>query len=172
MPYPDVTLRELKMTAGINSQRGLPVPEVPPMGMGDILRDDLAVVATTLVHSEKAKSERVATPILKEFLRKNGYFFTVYSGEVLTADKERRSARMLGVQTYDAQSGTLLPATWGCATTADKWIFMRLTGTGLLIHQRKCYLSEIKASLGVFRYMLDYYCLALLNRFLGLILHT
>lgn len=201
MPFSDFTLRELKLTFGLSSQRAELVPAVQPVTMSDTLRDDLDVAGRMLVRSEKAKSEWVVTPVLKELLRNNGYFFTVYSGEMLIADKAtglvgecdfilgknlpdvdialpiftlveakkndveqgiaQCAAQMLGAQTYNIQSGIHLPAIWGCVTTADEWLFMRLTGTALVIDHRKFYFSEIETVLGVFQHILDYYRLEL-----------
>lgn len=202
MPYSDFTLRELKLSFGLSSQRGVLVPaSVAPLKMSNTLREDLEMAGKMLVRSEKAKSEWVVTPILKELLRNNSYFFTVYSGEMLVADKERGlvgecdfilgknvpdidialpiftlveakkndveqgiaqcAAQMLGAQTYNAQSGIYLPAIWGCVTTADEWLFMRLTGTELQIEQRKFYFSEVEIVLGVFQHILDFYRLEL-----------
>lgn len=197
MPYSDFTLRDLKMTFGIQSQRTLLVPVIDPIAMSQSLRDDLAMAGQLLLRSEKAKSEWIVTPILKELLRSNGDFFTIYSGELLTADKEKGlvgecdfilgrnmpdmdialpiftlveakkndvevgiaqcAAQMLGAQTYNAQSGITLSAIWGCVTTADEWLFMRLAGTELKINQTKYYYSEIEHVLGIFQYIIDLY---------------
>lgn len=52
------------------------------------LIEDIEEAETFPIRSEKAKSEWVITPILKELRRSNASFFTVYSGEFLNVDFE------------------------------------------------------------------------------------
>jgi hypothetical protein len=49
----------------------------------------LAEVEDLPVRSEKAKSEWIVVPILRELRNKNNKFFTIHSGENLNVDEER-----------------------------------------------------------------------------------
>ncbi len=47
---------------------------------------------------------------------------------------------------------------FGCVTTGDTWIFMKLVdNTKVIIDQQKLYLTQLEQILGVFQYMIDYF---------------
>ncbi len=51
--------------------------------------NELKEVEELPIRSEKAKSEWIVVPILKELRKRNDKFFTIYSGDVLIADEEK-----------------------------------------------------------------------------------
>lgn len=89
MAYSDFTLDRLQEEFGIRNQRYQLFPLVEPIVPSDWLAEELSVAQEMPVRSEKARSEYVVVPILKELRRLNDKFFTVHSGEMLTADPSR-----------------------------------------------------------------------------------
>ena len=67
------------------------------------------------------------------------------------------AAQMLGAKYYNKDSGQNIEKIYGCVTTADDWIFLRLEGNKLTIDNRKYYLGEVGEVLGVFQLIIDYY---------------
>ena len=91
MAYRDFTLEDLELQFGINNRTSLlfakgDIQAVPPSAA---LVSDLAEARELPVRSEKAKSELVVMPILLELRKLTNKFFTIYSGDTLSADKER-----------------------------------------------------------------------------------
>ena len=89
MAYSDFTLDRLQEEFGIQNQRHPLFPVVEPITPSDWLAEELRVALEMPVRSEKARSEYVVVPILKELRRLNNKFFTVHSGEFLVADPAR-----------------------------------------------------------------------------------
>jgi hypothetical protein len=67
------------------------------------------------------------------------------------------AAQMLGAKIYNERHGTPLETIYGCVTTGDNWLFLRLTGNELFVDTRKYYLGQIGEVLAVFQHILDYY---------------
>ena len=67
------------------------------------------------------------------------------------------AAQMVGIQRFNEKYGYPIDTIYGCATTADNWQFLRLTGQQLLIDQDKYFISDIEKLLGVFQRVIDYY---------------
>jgi hypothetical protein len=67
------------------------------------------------------------------------------------------AAQMLGAKIYNEKHGTPLETIYGCVTTGDDWLFLRLTGNELFIDTRKYYLGQIGELLAAFQHILDYY---------------
>lgn len=67
------------------------------------------------------------------------------------------AAQMLGAKIYNEKKGTPLETIYGCVTTGDDWLFLRLTGTELFVDTRKYYLGQIGELLAAFQHILDYY---------------
>ncbi len=67
------------------------------------------------------------------------------------------AAQMLGAKIYNEKKGTPLETIYGCVTTGDDWLFLRLTGNALFIDTRKYYLGQIGELLAAFQHILDYY---------------
>jgi len=67
------------------------------------------------------------------------------------------AAQMLGAKLFNKESGSDLQKIYGCVTTADDWLFMKLENSKLTIDNRKYYLGQIDKLLGVFQMIIDYY---------------
>lgn len=67
------------------------------------------------------------------------------------------AAQMLGARVYNADYGNDLAEIYGCVTTADDWIFLKLEGDTLLVDNQKYYLGQIEELLGVFQVIIDFY---------------
>ena len=67
------------------------------------------------------------------------------------------AAQLVGIQRFNEKYGYPIETIYGCATTADTWQFLRLTGQELLIDHDKYFISELEIVLGVFQRMIDYY---------------
>ncbi len=89
MAYTDFSLSDLEMKFGISNRRKRLFTDVQPMFPSETLSVALAEVEELPVRSEKAKSEWIVVPILRELRNKNNKFFTIHSGENLNADEAR-----------------------------------------------------------------------------------
>jgi hypothetical protein len=89
MAYSDFTLADLEEQFGIKNQRKHLFAQIAPVLPSEKLQLDLAESEDMLLRSEKARSEWIVVPILKELRQRNNKFLTIYSGENLTADKEK-----------------------------------------------------------------------------------
>lgn len=86
MAYSDFTLARLNEQFGLTNRRERLFHIVQPISPSSWLTDELQQLEELPVRTEKAKSEYIVVPILKELRRLNDKYFTVYSGEILTAD--------------------------------------------------------------------------------------
>lgn len=89
MAYSDFTLADLEEKFGVKNLRRQLFVQIDPVAPSEKLRLDLAESEEMLLRSEKARSEWIVVPILKELRQRNHKFLTIYSGENLTADKEK-----------------------------------------------------------------------------------
>lgn len=88
MTYSDFTLSDLAEKFGTaNERRELHFSSTPIMPT-QWLQKELADSKEMHIKSEKARSEWIVVPILKELRNLNAKFFTIYSGDNLMADKE------------------------------------------------------------------------------------
>ncbi len=67
------------------------------------------------------------------------------------------AAQMLGARVYNNDYGNSIPKIYGCVTTADDWIFLKLEKEEVTIDNRKYYLGNIEELLGVLQWIVDYY---------------
>jgi hypothetical protein len=88
MAYSDFTLSDLDEKFGIKHQRKRLVFDTQAISPSEKLLFELEESIEMPIKSEKARSEWIVVPILKELRRINDKFFTIYSGDVLVADKE------------------------------------------------------------------------------------
>jgi len=88
MAYSDFTLANLDEQFGIKNRRKRLFKTVEPIEPSDRLKVELLEIEDLPIRSEKAKSEWMVVPILKELRNRNEKFFTIYSGENLVADEE------------------------------------------------------------------------------------
>jgi hypothetical protein len=88
MAYSDFTLSDLEEKFGIKSERKQIQFASKPIEPSERLRVELEESIEMPIKSEKARSEWLVVPILRELRRRNSNFFTIYSGDTLVGDKE------------------------------------------------------------------------------------
>ncbi len=66
------------------------------------------------------------------------------------------AAQMIGAKIFNEQRGLPLSVLYGCVTTGDDWLFLKLEGE-LLIDTQKYYLGNLAELLGVFQEIIDYF---------------
>ncbi len=66
-------------------------------------------------------------------------------------------AQLLGARKFNQNKGHELPYLYGCVTTGDDWLFLKLEGDVLLIDAKKYYLVEIGELLAIFQHIMDGY---------------
>ncbi len=67
------------------------------------------------------------------------------------------AAQMVGAKVYNTQNETNIDTVYGCVTTADAWLFMKLENNMLFIDKRKYYLNELGELLSIFQRIIDFY---------------
>ena len=196
MAYSDFTLTSLEKTFGLQNRLQSLFEAVTPLEPSEKLTDDLREARTLPIKSEKARSEWIVVPILKELRQRNHNFFTIYSGDNLNVDEARGlkgecdfilaqdtrsfevsapilqiveakkndieigvpqcAAQMLGAKIFNEQKGVIWEMVYGCVTTGDDWLFLKLEQE-LFIDTRKYYLGNLGELLGVFQIIIDYF---------------
>jgi len=71
------------------------------------------------------------------------------------------AAQMVGAKLYNQENEINLDVVYGCVTTGDEWLFMKLEKDMLLVDKRKYYLNELGGLLSIFQHIIDYYKSAL-----------
>ena len=66
------------------------------------------------------------------------------------------AAQMIGAKIFNERKGILLEKVYGCVTTGNDWLFMRLEEK-LYIDKKMYSLDNISELLGIFQYIIDYY---------------
>ncbi len=89
MAYSDFTLSILEEKFGLKHERKRINFPNQPIEPSERLVLELEDSLDMPIKSEKAKSEWIVVPILKELRTRNNKFFTIYSGENLKVDKKR-----------------------------------------------------------------------------------
>jgi len=64
---------------------------------------------------------------------------------------------MVGADVFNRKKGVELPVIYGCVTTGDDWLFMKLEGQQILIDIKKYYLGDVPELLGVFQSVITFY---------------
>ncbi len=67
------------------------------------------------------------------------------------------AAQMLGAKIYNEQNDIEIKAIYGCVTTGDNWLFLKLEDNILIIDKHKYYLDDLEKLLSVFQQIFDYY---------------
>ena len=67
------------------------------------------------------------------------------------------AAQMVGAKIYNEQNETIVDTIYGCVTTGDDWLFLKLKNDILYIDKKKYYLNELGELLSIFQYIIDYY---------------
>ncbi len=196
MAYGDFTLGDLENKFGIRNQRMRLFDAIDPVEPSGKLKAELLEIEEMPIRSEKAKSEWIVVPILKELRQRNEKFFTIYSGENLNSDEARGlkgecdfilakdtgsfdisfpilqiveakkndleagvpqcAAQLVGAKVFNEKKGLHLDRLYGCVTTGNDWLFMKLEND-LVIDSRVYYLVEISQLLGIFQRIIGYY---------------
>ena len=197
MAYRDFTLEAIRRQLSVTNHRADLFADITPIEPTEDLQKDLAVASLIPARTEKAKSEVIVMPILIELLKRNDFFFTIYSGETLSADPSRGltgecdfilaqntgsfdidapmmivveakkhdmdlgipqcAAQMIGVQAFNQERDESIGTIYGCVTTADMWVFMKLEENRLLVDNKRYYFNDLNQLLGVFQRIIDYY---------------
>ncbi len=66
------------------------------------------------------------------------------------------AAQMLGAKIFNEQNNAPVISIYGCITTGDEWLFMKLSDE-LHIDNQKYYLNELNELLAVFQHIIDDY---------------
>ena len=89
MAFSDFTFDDLEARFGVKNRVGQLFSGNDRIEPGAKLAEALSLAQELPVRSEKAKSELLVLPILLELRSRNNKFFTIYSGDILNADKEK-----------------------------------------------------------------------------------
>ncbi|HFA51929.1 MAG TPA: hypothetical protein ENJ95_23175 [Bacteroidetes bacterium] len=89
MSYRDFTLAKLESHFGIKNRKERILETFVPIQPSTYLSRELMEVEGLPVRSEKAKSEWIVVPILRELRNRNDKYFTIHSGDFLNADEEK-----------------------------------------------------------------------------------
>ena len=89
MRYSEFTLDLIEEKLGVKNRVELLFKNTELLQASQKLTEDLSEVEGLAIRSEKAKSEWIVVPILKEIRRTNHNFFKIYSGDNLNVDKEK-----------------------------------------------------------------------------------
>lgn len=92
MAYSDFTLAKVRKQLGIEQQKvdnlfPLPITEIEP---GNFLKADILDGLSSPISTEKAKSELIIYPVLKELKRNNPKGFAIFSGYTFNVDESRQ----------------------------------------------------------------------------------
>lgn len=66
------------------------------------------------------------------------------------------AAQMIGAKKYNERKNISLNTIYGCVTTGDDWLFMKLTDK-IVIDTRKYYLGNLSELLGAFQQIIDFF---------------
>lgn len=86
MSYRDFSLQDLAERFDLRNQRRRLLEEIAPVLPSETLLAALADAEALPIRSQKAHSEWILVPILRELRERNSDFLTIYSGEMLMAD--------------------------------------------------------------------------------------
>ncbi|MCU0325195.1 MAG: hypothetical protein MUF45_08070 [Spirosomaceae bacterium] len=89
MAYSDFSLADIEREFGIKNRRKRLFESTHPIESSIKLKETLLEAEELPVRSEKAKSEWIVVPVLRELRNRNDKYFTIYSGDVLNADETK-----------------------------------------------------------------------------------
>jgi hypothetical protein len=67
------------------------------------------------------------------------------------------AAQMYGAWLYNQRSGQDVPFVYGCVTTADEWLFLRLENNVFWIDTEKYFINQLETILGILQHIIDQY---------------
>ena len=88
MAYSNFTLSKVYRQFQLKETRARLFPEVEPVALSAWLTRSLEIAAKSVLLTEKAKSERIVSPILFEFKERHADLFEIYSGYNLNVDAD------------------------------------------------------------------------------------
>ena len=88
MSYKNFSLDDLKHTFQLQESRANLFSNIKVIENSEFLNLILSETLKLPKRSEKARSEQIILPILLDMKRRNADYFTIYSGEILNADKQ------------------------------------------------------------------------------------
>lgn len=89
MSYRDISLKDLAQQYGIRNRQTPILTKVTELAPSEELNVSLASAKVLPLRSEKARSEWIVVPVLRELHLRNQDFLTIYSGEYLPADEQK-----------------------------------------------------------------------------------
>lgn len=88
MAYSNFTLAKVYRQFQLKEKRDRLFPEVESVTLSNWLVHSLEIAARSVMLTEKAKSERIVSPILFEFKERHANLFEIYSGYNLNVDPD------------------------------------------------------------------------------------
>jgi hypothetical protein len=67
------------------------------------------------------------------------------------------TAQMIAIQIFNQKKHQSLDTIFGCVTTAENWLFLKLKDTNLSIEPRIYYLNELEKIVGILQAIYDHY---------------
>lgn len=66
-------------------------------------------------------------------------------------------SQMVGAQLFNQQEGQPIDTIFGCVTSGDVWLFLKLHGNTIAINAEQYYLNSIGKVLGAFKQIVEFY---------------
>jgi hypothetical protein len=89
MAYTDFTWDNIEKKLGISNKKAIIFDKIAPIATSNALSETLKEAKEMRLSSEKARSEWIVVPILRELRKNNNNFFTIYSGDSLNVDTKK-----------------------------------------------------------------------------------
>ncbi len=67
------------------------------------------------------------------------------------------AAQLYGTKVFNEKKEAGIETIYGCVTTGNEWLFMKLEGEAYYIDSQIYYLNQLEELLGVFQQIIDYY---------------
>jgi co-chaperonin GroES (HSP10) len=64
---------------------------------------------------------------------------------------------MIGARIFNQKMKQNMDTIYGCVTTADQWLFMKLEGNVVYIDTQKYAIQQLDTLLGILQYIIDQY---------------
>lgn len=168
MAYSDyTTLQKLNNELGIAHKRQKLFMTIQPVLPSEKLLEDLQEAQNYYsLTTEKAQSEFLITPILREVKRTHVNQVGVFSGvnlDLPTAGLNRTleegfaqcAAEMYAAILFNEQDQQPTSFMYGCVTNGYEWCFLRLENKMIQIDAERFFLNDLKDILGIFQIIID-----------------
>ena len=67
------------------------------------------------------------------------------------------AAQMIGAKYYNDNAQKNIDTIYGCVTTVNQWIFLKLQDNQIIIDNKTYYFNQMEEVLGIFQMIIDYY---------------